>query len=569
MNYSKILRIANIFSTLSSDKCRICGADGTVFMAADISWYCDLHAGYCDFCKKPLLKEQSNAVFNNIDYRWLHPACHSKIECPHCLELIGEHNLKIKSKINNIDGCSECVEQCVNCNDSNYKEYMREYENELNDYYCNDCFNSLFSFCDTCEETIPTDEALVNTKTGEVGCSECSALCAYCDQPFKKDDMQEYQGDLYCDDCFSEEFYFCEGCEEVVPKDDIKYTENAIYCESCFDENFAVCYECSETINKEDAFFDADGDAYCEECRPSNQDVPEEYIKYTENFGQLSYSSQSRNIRELRRIVPISIKKLKSEHSKLFNSCKDIIVFAGGKDITDDVLSDFEAQQLSTNYLVEYSGWNDNLQRSVEDNREVGQLVLQIVATPEMIEEMSTDKTYELFNLINETSERSGHPAAKNQIGWARLELNEDEEYILIDEIQCDHMNAISRIYKEKYQDSTYEEHMRDKWGLSEEEMKNITEKLKEIIKPFPLVVTEAISEFAKKNGFKKLFWHTYESGKKLKHNEPPKSLYTVIPRKNYFQPTEERPFDLEGKFLARLARKMQFKLIKKSKLCL
>jgi hypothetical protein len=74
------------------------------------------------------------------------------------------------------------------------------------------------------------------------------------------------------------------------------------------------------------------------------------------------------------------------------------------------------------------------------------------------------------------------------------------------------------------------------------------------IIKDFPQIATQAIINFAKSNGFKKIFWHTYESGQKLKQNAPPKSLYNQVPKENFFVPSQEKPFDLSGDFFEREA---------------
>ena len=67
----------------------------------------------------------------------------------------------------------------------------------------------------------------------------------------------------------------------------------------------------------------------------------------------------------------------------------------------------------------------------------------------------------------------------------------------------------------------------------------------------------DTVSQFAKANGFERIFYHTYESGKSLKHNYPPASIYTDLPVKHFFAPTEETPFGLQGKFFIRNANKL------------
>ncbi len=341
-------------------------------------------------------------------------------------------------------------------------------------------------------------------------------------------------------------------------------TDWGIYCDECFNESYARCQECDRVVDRADAYVDADNDATCHDCLPENEEVSEEHWKYTENINSFSFHSQSRNVRALRRVVPISIKELRKKYPKLATSAKDIIVFSKGKELTSEMLDDYEAGQPSFNYRIEYSGW-DYQQRSVE-NRDVNQLVLSVIAPWPIVRALHSDpgsRAGGLFDLINDSGRMAGHPWADNQIGWARLELDEENKIILVDEIQSDHMNALGRIARHRY--SGYNTYMKDKWKLSNDEINVVVKKLKGMIKSFPDLMTEAISAFAKANGFKKLYWHTYESGRKLKGaGTPPKSLYTTVPKRNYFKPTDERPFDLEGEFLTRLARKMRLRMLKK-----
>ena len=109
-----------------------------------------------------------------------------------------------------------------------------------------------------------------------------------------------------------------------------------------------------------------------------------------------------------------------------------------------------EAQD-TEEFPVEYSTWS-GMQRSIdqapiEEQPKFPQLVINVIASDKMRQEMKSNPAlYKLFDDINTTSQGSGHPYAKDQIGWARLELDPKGQFILVDEIQSDHSNTIAQM---------------------------------------------------------------------------------------------------------------------------
>ena len=275
------------------------------------------------------------------------------------------------------------------------------------------------------------------------------------------------------------------------------------------------------------------------------------------------------------------------------------------------------------------------------------QLVLKIKADDILLNSIKNTHLEKLFNNLNKTSKDSGHPFTENQLGWARLELHPKKDYILVDEIQCDHQNAAHRLsYKNPLKEmckkfnlpedvviqinknslhlnkigdiinyiimnktinfteedikqfyvkllenheiqwENLEEDDKKDWAErfinkkikndyynlgsivdyynkeiyenklnSVSEMDNILEKYKDLVKDFDDIAMSAITQFARKNGFKKIYYHEYETGKKLKGNDPPKSKYDQVPKRNFFEMGEENkenPFGLAGKFYRR-----------------
>jgi len=221
--------------------------------------------------------------------------------------------------------------------------------------------------------------------------------------------------------------------------------------------------------------------------------------------------------------------------------------------------------------------WHGGLQRSITNTEP--QLILDIIASSDILDKLKAftkkndegDESYPLFDLfekINEISLQSGHPFAYNQIGWARLELNKEERYILVDEIQSDHMNACKRLTNSGDPDiSKLRDSLCSRYNLDIVEFNSMIDLYKKIISDFPAIANEAIIKFAKNNKYIKLFWHTLESGKKFKKNSPPASLYSDIPKKHFYSDTNEKPFGLESSFMMRMARYGKLLSIKYGKL--
>jgi hypothetical protein len=160
---------------------------------------------------------------------------------------------------------------------------------------------------------------------------------------------------------------------------------------------------------------------------------------------------------------------------------------------------------------------------------------------------------YDMFKEISRLSKNSGHPYVENQIGWIRVELNHGGNYILVDEIQSDHTN-VSR----DHAPITLEKYNLGDYNLGDEDIGKLLLEYKKILKDFPNIAAQAASNFAKQNKFKTIYWHTYESGRALKNNNPPESIYSTIPKNNLFEISKDRPFGLDGVFFEKSAKTNQ-----------
>lgn len=75
----------------------------------------------------------------------------------------------------------------------------------------------------------------------------------------------------------------CSICNCELESHQIRYAFEDIYCDDCFSENYNVCNRCDEVISRDQTLWNRDGDPYCSECYeedydddcPDNPDVHE------------------------------------------------------------------------------------------------------------------------------------------------------------------------------------------------------------------------------------------------------------------------------------------------------
>lgn len=459
---------------------------------------------------------------------------------------------------------------CKNCDEGHIVSDLMpaniedDFGRKVRAQFCDYCYSSLFTECPNCNEIVKKEDRILPTERNKNymkhgGCDECSTKCEGCDKIIEKDSSYRMDDDYYCEDCYSERFGFCEGCHTDYPRDDLTYVEgDGDYCSNCFSNKFTACEKCNETIEK-DAVFNLQREDLCETCYDKfNTKAEELYSHLTSNFQDFTYTKKDRFLNQLYKILPISVRDLKTKYPSIAAGLNDLPSFAKGKELTDIVVQRYRQALAPEKFEVEYTSWGQDLQRSVKASEP--QLVLNVLLSEQMHNNLSkTPALLDLFHKVNEVSDMSGHPFVQNQIGWARLELDEENKQILVDEIQSDHSNAG---YKLKHDKSNAEINkirngLKNKYNLDDDGLNKMLSEYSLILKDFPNIATAAINKFARKNGFKKIFWHTYESGKKLKDNDPPKSLYDKTPKENFFMPSENKPFGLLGDFFEREARQV------------
>lgn len=491
--------------------------------------------------------------------------------CPVCENTVSNAELLFEEGKTNLSpegakGCIRCSKKCQNCDDI---KLISELLPTRSGWACSECS----TICDYCNETC-LDEDLVTYRRGGrstiIGCNNCVKNCFECDKKCNEEDMKEdidsRRKRLYCEDCWGEKFCICDNCGDSVKIDDSVYieSESCNVCTYCYERNYSTCSECDTIIPDSDTVI-VQNITYCSDCAPN--EIGEGEIH---TFNEFSYTSKDKFLQNLIKLVPITVRELEDKHPRLANGLPDLIQAAGGKRskglITSELINSYRNELNPENFPIRFTEWGSTLQRSFKGNI-APQMVMVILGNELFFNEMSPLQK-DLFESINMQSHQDTHPIVKNGIGWARLELNKDDKYILVDEIQSDHSGRAYKLLTNNgdYINRNIKNHLISKYKISEQDFENEIKDYAELFKDFPDIAVQAITNYARANGYKKLYWHTYESGKKLKNNSPPVELYSKVPKEHSFRKSNEKPFNLEGLFFEREAKKIYllFKTAKK-----
>ena len=104
------------------------------------------------------------------------------------------------------------------------------------------------------------------------------------------DDYYVVDDDVYCEDCFVDNFETCEDCGAIIPKDEAHWIEGYEHyvCDDCYEE-YSVCANCGALERRNNMYNSVDG-AICEYCRDYHYTtcddcgarVHNDYIRYDE-----------------------------------------------------------------------------------------------------------------------------------------------------------------------------------------------------------------------------------------------------------------------------------------------
>ena len=95
-------------------------------------------------------------------------------------------------------------------------------------------------------------------------------VCCCCGKELAEDEIFEFEGDIYCEDCLNDITFICSHCQERYRNDENCGDSYRDLCEDCFDDYYTRCEGCGRIISNEVVYyFDDDYNdeyGYCEDC---------------------------------------------------------------------------------------------------------------------------------------------------------------------------------------------------------------------------------------------------------------------------------------------------------------
>lgn len=245
----------------------------------------------------------------------------------------------------------------------------------------------------------------------------------------------------------------------------------------------------------------------------------------------------------------------KSPYAKLLDkpAVRDVLAQSGSMMLNDELLHSYWPER-SECYRLTLGSWGGGHLSWSQTSRKGYSLVLQL--------NFSSKHNRHYHRMIPREFhpfEYDSHPIAREgflTLAWARIDLNLDDGEALIEEIQNDWIRRVlscrSRIqwYEANRKTNQYYEKM----NLTAKAMENYVEaSLKPHIESWDEAMLSAVIWFLKEEiGIDRIFYHTYESGARLKRitgTLPPRSIYTKLPKKLCFMPTADMPKFLQREF--------------------
>lgn len=209
-------------------------------------------------------------------------------------------------------------------------------------------------------------------------------------------------------------------------------------------------------------------------------------------------------------------------------------------------------------FVLSVGKWNQECVRFSQTTRNSANLVLQLNFNTEH------DATFQRLIGAGEVDffQFDGHPILKkgerryfrNTLGWARFDLDFNTGEVLIEEIQNDWLRRARRYLSMMTRYIADHPDYQKKLAIKATP-DSIEHYVKQTLYPFykiwdEAILTAAIQFSVEELGIKRIYYHTFDTGNKLKNitwGHPPRSLYTDLPKKFCFEITDEVP-----KFLAK-----------------
>lgn len=95
-------------------------------------------------------------------------------------------------------------------------------------------------------------------------------VCSECGKELGGVSVVEFEGGIYCEDCFERLTVICDCCERRIWRDNAEGDSFTQLCNHCYEYEYTHCERCGALIHNDDALYEDDSDyPYCRECYES------------------------------------------------------------------------------------------------------------------------------------------------------------------------------------------------------------------------------------------------------------------------------------------------------------
>jgi len=291
--------------------------------------------------------------------------------------------------------------------------------------------------------------------------------------------------------------------------------------------------------------------------------LPEErtlfhYFKGQYAFFLLSYATKVKS--SVR-----AIKRSRFHHLLNHPEIKELLAYQGNGNLTPE-LFEHAWKETSQAFVLTVDRWGDGNRWDYQTTRKGCNLVIQLNFSEKhnrAYHRLVKPEDDYVFNYLGHpVMEREKRDMYRDTLAWARIDFDLDSGEALIEEIQSDWVRNVTYCLQAIKRGSM-------PWYLEwcecrQEDFVTYAEK---VLSPFyslwsEAMLTAAIRFIYTELGIGNIFYHTHESGQKIKQvygGAPPRSLYSDLPRKFCFQVTDEDPgFIKDDRFFIRKKRSLK-----------
>jgi len=205
------------------------------------------------------------------------------------------------------------------------------------------------------------------------------------------------------------------------------------------------------------------------------------------------------------------------------------------------------------NFVLTVGTWDRNRRYFSQTTTDSGNLVLHL--------NFNTGHDCQFYDLVGKNEicffkyhdhpilQRGERAYFRHTLAWARIDLDFDTGEVLIEEIQTDWLRRAQRYLTTRARYIANNPEYQKRMGIHST-MESIEHYVKLTLKPFYGIWDEAllaavIQFCVEELGIRRIYYHTYDTGRQLKRigwGQPPRSLYTDLPKKFCFSLTDQAP---------------------------